>query len=165
MTARPSTLACSGCGYQAAQDDPYPFRCPRAGDDDVDHVMTRVLSPGTVFPSGGEQNPFVRYLALMHSWHVALAHQIPASGHRRLVGSLDPSGAAVDGHGFTVTTFFRSAELSAAIGFGSSGGVWVKNETGNVSGSHKGRHLMGVLIHLAVMEEAGILDSRNRPDL
>jgi len=165
MMTRPSTIACTGCGYQAARDDPYPFRCPRAGDDDVDHVMTRVLSPGTVFPSGGEQNPFLRYRALMHSWHVALAHQIPDAGYRRLVGSLDASVAAVDGHGFTVTPFFRSAGLSAALGFGSSGGVWVKNETGNVSGSHKGRHLMGVLIHLAVMEEAGILDSRNRPDL
>jgi threonine synthase len=43
--------------------------------------------------------------------------------------------------------------------------VWVKDETGNVSGSHKGRHLMGVLIHLAVMEEAGLLDPAGRRDL
>ena len=52
----------------------YPFRCPRAGTDDTDHVMTRVLRlPGTRFPGGGEENPFLRYRALMHSHHVATA--------------------------------------------------------------------------------------------
>jgi threonine synthase len=43
--------------------------------------------------------------------------------------------------------------------------VWVKDETGNVSGSHKGRHLMGVLIHLTVMERAGLTDPAARPGL
>ena len=43
--------------------------------------------------------------------------------------------------------------------------MWVKDETGNVSGSHKGRHLMGVLVHLAVMEERGLLDAASRRDL
>jgi threonine synthase len=175
MRAPASRICCSGCGHQAADGDPYPFRCPRAGTDDIDHVMTRVLRPGVMFPGGSfpggsfpggsEENPFVRYRALMHSYHVALARQIPDSGYCRLVERLDASVAAVDGRGFTVTPFFRSAELSAALGFGPGGGVWVKNETGNVSGSHKGRHLMGVLIHLAVMEECGVLDPRNRRDL
>jgi threonine synthase len=41
----------------------------------------------------------------------------------------------------------------------------VKDETGNVSGSHKGRHLMGVLLHLAVMEASGLIDPAQRPDL
>ncbi len=82
-----------------------------------------------------------------------------------LVASLDASVAAVDGHGFAVTPFFRSRELSESLGFSATGGVWVKNETQNVSGSHKGRHLMGVLIHLAVMEECGLLDPGKRRDL
>jgi threonine synthase len=43
--------------------------------------------------------------------------------------------------------------------------VWVKDETRGVSGSHKGRHLMGVLIHLAVVEEAGLLDPARRRGL
>jgi threonine synthase len=71
----------------------------------------------------------------------------------------------VAGRGFRATPFFRSRELSKALGFSAAGGVWVKDETGNVSGSHKGRHLMGVLIHLAVMEECGLLDAGHRPDL
>ena len=51
MSPPRSTICCAGCGYAADQDDPYPFRCPRAGTDDTDHVMTRVLRlPGTRFP-------------------------------------------------------------------------------------------------------------------
>jgi hypothetical protein len=30
--------------------------------------------------------------------------------------------------------------------------LWVKDETGNVAGSHKARHLMGILLYLAVVE-------------
>ena len=162
----PSTICCAGCGYAADPDDPYPFRCPRAGTDDTDHVMTRVLRlPGTHFPRGGEDNPFLRYRALMHSYHVATARGISDARYRGLVASLDDSVAGVDGHGFAVTPFSRSRELSEALGLSPSGGVWVKDETGNVSGSHKGRHLMGVLIHLAVMEESGLLDPAGRRDL
>jgi len=166
MTRPASTICCSGCGYVAAPDDPYPFRCPAAGRDDSDHVLTRVLSPaGTRFPAGGEANPYLRYRALMHSHHVALARGMPDAGYRDLVASLDGQVAAVDGHGFRATPFFRSRELSQALGFSAAGGVWVKDETGNVSGSHKGRHLMGVLIHLAVMEASGLLDPADRRDL
>jgi threonine synthase len=43
--------------------------------------------------------------------------------------------------------------------------VWVKDETGNVTGSHKGRHLMGVLLHLEVAERLGLADAGARPDL
>jgi threonine synthase len=166
MSPPASTICCSGCGHTADPDDPYPFRCPRAGTDDTDHVMTRVLHlPGPGFPRGGEQNPFLRYRALMHSCHLAAARGIPDAGYCALVAALDASVAATCGHGFAVTPFFRSRELSESLAFSATGGVWVKNETGNVSGSHKGRHLMGVLIHLAVMEEAGVLDPGNRRGL
>ena len=178
MTRPASTIRCSGCGHVADPGDtvsPFPFRCPLAGTDDVDHVLTRVLNPDAVrfpaapsapsAPSGGEANPFVRYRTLMHSYHVATARGISDAGYRDLVTSLDAAVADVDGRGFRVTPFFRSAGLSEALGFAAAGGVWVKDETGNVSGSHKGRHLMGVLIYLTVMAQAGLLDPEDRPDL
>ena len=43
--------------------------------------------------------------------------------------------------------------------------MWVKDETGNVTGSHKGRHLMGVLLHLEIAERLGLADPDVRPDL
>ncbi|HEY7360823.1 MAG TPA: pyridoxal-phosphate dependent enzyme [Streptosporangiaceae bacterium] len=166
MSPPASTVCCSGCGYAAGPDEVYPFRCPRAGTDDADHVMTRVLRPpGPAFPRGGEQNPFLRYRALMHSRHLAAAHGITDARYCGLVASLDAAVAAVDGHGFAVTPFSRSRELSESLGFSAAGGVWVKDETRGVSGSHKGRHLMGVLIHLAVVEEAGLLDPARRRGL
>ena len=166
MTQPASTICCPACGYVAVPDDPLPFRCPGAGKDDADHVLTRVLSPdGTRFPSGDDANPYLRYRALMHSYHAAAARGMSDAAYVDLVGSLDSSVAAVAGRGFRATPFFRSRELSEALGFSGAGGVWVKDETGNVSGSHKGRHLMGVLIHLAVMEERGLLDPGNRRDL
>ncbi len=166
MSQPASSIRCAGCGHAAGPDDPYPFRCPRAGSDDTDHVMTRVLTmDGARFPDGHEQNPFLRYRALLHAYHAARARGEPDAGYRGLVSALDESVAGVDGHGFTVTPFVRSSDLSESLGFSAAGGVWVKNETSNVSGSHKGRHLMGVLIHLAVMEKIGLLDPGNRRDL
>jgi threonine synthase len=214
MTAPASIICCHGCGYVADPADPYPFRCPRAGTDDTDHVLTRVLRPagarvpvtppapvpapvpapapyvasadpahhvasaGPADPAdpaaadpadsarhANHTNPFLRYRTLMHSYHVALARGLPDAAYCDLVASLDASVAAVDGHGFRATPFARSRELSEALAFSIGGGVWVKDETANVSGSHKGRHLMGVLIHLAVMERSGLLDPARRREL
>ena len=166
MTAPLSTICCPACGYLADPADPYPFRCPRAGTDDADHVLTRVLDPAVVrFPDDPDTNPFLRYRTLMHSYHVATARGLPDGAYRDLVDELDAGVAAVDGRGFRATPFFRSPGLSDALGFDGDGGVWVKDETGNVSGSHKGRHLMGVLIHLTVMERCGLLDPAARRGL
>src|SRR5580693_5624130 len=133
MTTRlASTIRCSGCEYVAEPGDPFPFRCPRAGTDKADHVLTRVLDlavarfPAPSTSAGAEANPFVRYRALMHSHHVAMARGISDAAYRDLVESLDASVAHVDGRGFRATPFFRSGELSDALGFSPAGGVWVK---------------------------------------
>ena len=177
MTAPASTICCPACGYITDPADPYPFRCPRAGTDDADHLLTRVLDTAVVrFPPAptpvsnpaapvSDTNPFLLYRTLMHSYHVATARGLPDGAYRDLVASLDAAVAAVDGHGFRATPFFRSPGLSDALGFDPKGGVWVKDETGNVSGSHKGRHLIGVLIHLAVMERCGLTDPAARRGL
>ena len=52
--------------------------------------------------------------------------------------------------------------LSDALGFSAAGGVWVKDETGNVSGSHKARHLFGTLLELAVEEARATRPTRRR---
>jgi threonine synthase len=82
-----------------------------------------------------------------------------------LVKELDEKVAALDGHGFSATPFQRSPELSTALAFSVIGGVWVKDETGNVSGSHKARHLFGVLIYLEVAERLGLTEREHRPEL
>jgi threonine synthase len=153
-----SRLVCAGCGAEPAPGEPYPFRCPNAvGGDDVDHVLRRELE-AVPFPAGDEANPFVRYRRLLHAYHAGLAD----ADFVALVQRLDERVATVDGHGFAVTPFSRSDALSDELGFSAEGGVWVKDETGNVSGSHKARHLFGVLVWLEVADRLGLTGGERR---
>jgi threonine synthase len=167
VTGPASRLACSGCGAAPPPEDPYPFRCPNVGQGDIDHVLVRALDTTRLnFPAGrGNAEPFARYRALLHSYHRAIAGGLTDPQFIALVEDLDTAVAAVDGHGFRATPFMRSEHLSEKLGFGDNGGVWVKDETHNVAGSHKGRHLMGVLLHLAVSERLGLADPGRRPQL
>ena len=167
-TGAVSRLVCAGCGAEPARDDPYPFRCPNASSGDgADHVLRRVLDFDALRlpPDGEEPNPFVRYRWLLHAYHTAVEGGLSDEEFCALVHRLDERVAAVDGHGFATTPFGRSPGLSDRLGFSAEGGVWVKDETGNVSGSHKARHLFGVLIWLEVAERLGFADPSVRPDL
>jgi threonine dehydratase len=62
--------------------------------------------------------------------------------------------------GFTTTPLVRSDVLSDRL----DADVWVKDETANVGGSHKGRHLVGSLLHLRAAEALG-LAGQSRPPL
>ncbi len=158
-----SRLVCAGCGAEAG---PLALACPNAGDGG-DHVLRRELDlAGLGFPGdAGEPNPFLRYRTLLHAWHLAAAGGMDDAAFCALVAELDTRVAAVDGHGFAATPFARSGPLSDELGFAPTGGVWVKDETGNVSGSHKARHLFGVLVYLEVLEGIGLADPAHRPDL
>jgi threonine dehydratase len=154
-----TSVVCAGCGYSASFQEPFPFRCPGAGTDDIDHVMVRELDPTHVsFPEGGEPNPFVRYRRLFHGYHLGHANGMSDDDHVHLVEQLDKAVAAVDGRGFVQTPFGRSDGLSERLGCE----VWVKDETGNVSGSHKARHLMGLMVHLLVAEQTGLAPAVER---
>jgi threonine synthase len=156
-------LVCGGCGASPAPGDPYPFRCPNAGRDDTDHVLRRELDPAAVaFPhSDPEPNPFLRYRELLHAYHQGLTEQ----EFQGIAARLDRRVAEVDGHGFVETPFARADGLSEQLGFSAQGGVWIKDETGNVSGSHKARHLFGVLLWLEVAERLALARHDDRRDL
>jgi threonine synthase len=151
-------LVCAGCGTPAPSTDVapylYPFRCRCAdASPNVDHVVTKVLSDTPpAWPAGNEDNPFLRYRELFFSYETTRARGGSDADYVAHVGRLDEAVAAVAGHGFRVTPFGRSDALSDALGFSARGGVWVKDETGNVSGSHKGRHLAGIMLYLLAYE-------------
>jgi threonine synthase len=159
-----SRMVCSDCGTEVGPEEPYPFRCPKYGaDPDVDHVLVRTLDASAVaFPDGAEPNPYLRYRALFRSHHVAEHFGTGDAEYEEIVNQLDDSVARVDGVGFRMTPFVREDDLSDRLGFSATGGVWVKDETGNVSGSHKARHLMGLAVHLEVAERAGLIDRADR---
>jgi len=146
-----STLVCAGCGWAAPPPEEvrYPFRCPRAGRGDTDHVVTRKVDSFRVeFLRGDDPNPFIRHRELLHSWHLARRRGLSDDAYVELVRELDAAIARVDGHGFRTTPFGPAKALGEHLGLE----VWAKDETGNVSGSHKARHLMGIMLYLQVIE-------------
>jgi threonine synthase len=146
----PTVLACAGCGYRLPAGGPIRLQCPvaRPGDD-TDHILRRVIEPSRLsFPDDPDPNPFVRYRTLLHGYHAALAAGWSDADVAQCIRHLDRQVARVDGHGFEVTPFARADELSKQLGLGPDGGILVKDETGNVAGSHKARHLFGVLLEL-----------------
>jgi threonine synthase len=148
------TLRCSGCGAvapaPAETGGPWPWACPqRREGDDIDHVMVTERAPAEAEESDRESdNPFIRFRRRLTSYHVWLQGGRDDQSFVALVEALDASVARVAGIGFRVTPLGRFPDLDAAIG----ARVWVKDETANVAGSHKGRHLFGVLLLLRVME-------------
>jgi threonine synthase len=177
MDAPASRLVCAGCGWQAPDDRPFAFRCERAGrdpQDDVDHVMTVALDgdlghgpgPGrTAFPHEGDAHPFVRFRGLHHAWRMARRHGMTDEAYVELVRALDERVARVWGHGFGVTPYARCDALARELGLpldGAApaepgrGGLWLKDETGNVAGSHKSRHLMGLAVYIEAAMRVGL---------
>ncbi len=153
-------FACRGCGSVFPADAPPPARCPNAGRDGADHVVSRALVPPLApfrwGASAGDVSPFIRYRALTAAHALAASHGMSDGEFVGIVRQLDDTVARVGGVGFVTTPFGRDARLSGALGLESPGGVWVKDETRNVSGSHKGRHLMGLAVLGAVTERLGL---------
>ena len=156
-----STLVCQGCGHSVPPDEPYPFRCPQADlDDDIDHVLRRILdtsaldSPAELSRpfSSDLRSPFLRYGRLLHSYQTARHMGLDDTSFAKLVTRLDAAVAQTDGHGFRVTPFAPADKLAQALDL-EPGGLWIKDETGNVSGSHKARHLMGLMLWLEMSRQ------------
>ncbi len=101
------------------------------------------------------QPTFEHYARRLEAYRFVEAGTVPAEAACQAVRDLDEAVGAVEGHGFEPTPFDPYPELADAIGIGDSE-LWVKDETGNVSGSHKARHLFGVaLTHRLEGADAG----------
>lgn len=153
----PTSFVCSGCGERVEGAGLPPFRCPRAREgDNVDHVLERRLDvERVVFPAARDENPFMAFRTLLGSYQRAGGDDAAWAG---AVKALDARVAEVDGRGFTQTPFGETAALARAAGW--RGRLLVKDETGNVAGSHKARHLMGLLLYLETVPGA---PARERP--
>lgn len=159
-------MECAVCGAAVDIGTPLSWTCPNASASDRHHVLHFCNSLEPMRPLASD-NPFLafrRYLAVD-----ALAEQLGMADAARaeLIGATDDAVARVAGTGFRVTPFRRHDALSRELGFATDGGVWIKDETSNVAGSHKARHLFTELLHLLIVEHAGESPwtPRNRPRL
>ena len=177
-TTKKTRLWCGGCLHDVGPVDeyPFPFRCSRAvPGDDVDHVIRRTLHVSTwrtvtapdedetfvqswLGSNGGwrhamdAHSPFLKYRQRLYSYHLGRAHGLPETEFAAIVADLDERIEAVESAGFRPTPFAPSRLLARDLGLGEHGEIWVKDETGNVSGSHKARHLFGVMVYLRIIE-------------
>ncbi len=159
--------SCAVCGASVDIAQPLSWRCPNATDSDRHHVLQLVqgLAPlrGTDDP-----NPFVAFRRYLAWDSFAAANGMTEAARTALVRQIDSDVAGVAGTGFHVTPFERADALSDALHFDMDGGVWVKDETGQVAGSHKARHLLTILLHLLTAETLDLApwtDAADRPPL
>ncbi len=140
---------CAVCGTTVPVDRPFVWQCPNRSVDDPCHVL-HLMGDGSKAAPLDDPNPFVRYGPRLAWWTFAGALGMSVDARVALTREV----AA----GFIVTPFAPSEVLSEALG----ARVWVKNETGQVAGSQKGRHLLSILLHLRAAEESGLLPERPR---
>ena len=157
-------LRCSGCN--TVVDDPTVSACPQRLDgDNIDHRLEVPETMLTSFEGAGTDrlNPFVAYRRRFYSYRLARRMGLTDEDYVGIVEGLDQAVAQVDGRGFQRTPLREQPSLAAACRFPPALRLWVKDETGNVSGSHKARHLMGLMIHQHVLEATGFGPSSPRP--
>ena len=153
MTRARLPVICAGCGAVVDAAAALPFRCPNvARYPAVDHVLTPQAET-LVFGGGPHRNPFLRYREWTLAGRLATACGLSDDAYAGLVGELDRGLERVDGRGLVVTPFAEQPALAQALQVPGLR-LWVKDETGNVAGSHKVRHLAAVMLYLRVLEAA-----------
>jgi len=146
---------CEVCGTPVAIESGLVFGCPRASPEDRHHVV-RFDSDVVAFRPIDHDNPFLAYRRWLAVDAFGAAVGLDDSARAQVIIDLDAAVERVAGTGFRRTPMLRAERLSDSLGFSASGGVWVKDETHNVAGSHKARHLFTELVHLVMAERAGL---------
>ena len=147
----PSRMVCAGCDMARPADELLSFSCPNRGQDAADHVLRAELGPEAIqagwptTPLGADENPFIRYRKLSHTWHLATSRGLTDADYIGIANDLAAKLGEVDGKPVAITPLLESEQLSTRI----------KNETVNISGSHKARHLIGTALHLEVADRLG----------
>ena len=118
-----------------------------------EHTLRRVL------PSGPEVSDGIQtsWAAGSRQTFDVLRHSISAHrllGHdryRRVLERVAEQLLRMEERDFKVTPLTEESGLASVLG--RTGRLWVKDETGNVTGSHKGRHLMATLLYLEALRK------------
>jgi threonine synthase len=141
---------CAVCARTVDVAAAYLFTCPNATETDRHHVL-HPLTGGGAPERVDDPNPFVAHGPRL-AWR-AFARANGMTDNACTALTRDVAG------GFAATPFSRSDVLSEHFG----AEIWVKDETGNVGGSHKSRHLVGTLLHLRAAEALGLAERSRRP--
>ena len=117
-------------------------------EPDEDHNSWLETPVGSLWPDANdlEENPFIKWRRMLLSWHRAMQVGWNDDDYVALADEINQQIKKTSGHMFHVTPTGIWENVSPKL---PTSILW-KDETGNVGGSHKARHLMGLLLHLAV---------------
>lgn len=144
--------------YCPACDRTYPldqglFSCPKARPGE-EHTLRKIFGPKADFTIMAQD--------LLARWKSGDRNSF--SVYQRLLGSQDLLGddrfsilldyfrkpmTTYEGKCFQVTPLVEAPGITEILE--GQGRIWIKDETENITGSHKGRHLMGALLYLEVL--------------
>ncbi|MCU0585530.1 MAG: pyridoxal-phosphate dependent enzyme [Desulfobacterales bacterium] len=131
---------------------PLLFACPHARSGE-EHTLERLPDAGDGLGSrlraawsDGGRRTFAVFGELLSARRL-----LGPDAYGELLGSLSERLERLEGRCFEATPLVAAPALSEAIG--RTGPLWIKNDTGNIAGSHKGRHLMATLLYLEALRE------------
>ena len=146
-----SFLTCPSC-RRAYRIETGTFSCPGSRPLE-EHPLRRVLPSGSEVAEGIEAS----WGGGSRRTFEVLRHSLSAYGllghdrYRRILDEVSKRLLRLEDRDFMVTPLTEEPVLASALG--RAGRLWVKDETGNVTGSHKGRHLMATLLYLEALRE------------
>ncbi len=147
MASHEPRLVCQGCGTEVPFEEPLPFRCAnRKHGDEVDHLVSiewHGQKPLTTVES--DPNPFIAFRHSMYSYAWSMGQGLRDEDYIKALRNVDSMLETMSAPLFRFTPLKRSESLN----------VWFKDETGNVAGSHKARHLLGLAQHFDSVERSG----------
>lgn len=167
MSSVVTGLVCAVCGTRVSIATPLSWVCPQSTPTDKHHVL-HFESEVVPFRPTEDKNPFLAYREYLAVDAFGLALGLSDADRIDVISTLDDAIANIAGTGFIKTPMLRNDAISDALGFTAEGGVWIKDETHNVGGSHKARHLFTEMVHLLMAERAGVTpwkSTDNRPPL
>jgi threonine synthase len=158
-----SYLKCIGCDAEYSFDFYTPVNeCINRGQDDANHILEKHLPSGFRFKISkiiakrtDDSTPYKLFKRYFYSYYLAEYLEIDFD---KIVDDINKNLTLIGEPKFLFTPLLEIDNVP-----GISGTTVIKNETGNVSGSHKARHLMGNILYIEVLHRAGMI--KDKPKL
>ena len=147
-------LKCIGCNALYKLDGVHPvYTCKNCGQNTVNHILEKFLVLNDIeIKDKGSKNPYLKYRNFSYSYYLADYLNV---NYDQIVKDIDTGLKSIGEPGFLETPI----EIIDDTGL-LDGKLIVKDETINVSSSHKARHLMGNILYLEVLKSAGVLKKK-----
>lgn len=155
-----AVLKCTGCNTVYTLETKKPvYSCKNRGQGFCNHILEKILPDEFSFDirtlldvSPNSTNPYLLFRKFFYSYYLAKKLKID---FKSLITGINDNLKKIGEPSFEITPLIIKDNILSV-----PGRTLIKNETCNVSGSHKARHLMGNVIYLEVLHKAGIIQKR-----